>query len=202
MENLFPLLQSELENTRGSIRELLKSSDQILAVVVTGLAIGFAVLHGSHSRTTYMLLPLVVSLPGFYILRVNAMIQHLGGYRRALEESINQVVTVEVLVWEKTVAPLLKRSLASNLQSYAMVALWLSSVGFSYYEMTQTNITSLETVAFSVTYVAAGALLGISLIGSRRLFEKSYDVALPVLTNAVEFYFAPKPKGDAPPCSS
>jgi len=124
-------LQAEISNASSRIGDLMKTSDQLFVLAVTGI-VGTLALGGDGTEGVLDLvtiaLPIGLSVVAAYNFRISANINALGGYRAALEERLSDDLAGSPFLWESAVVPKLKRG-ASFIGSHIMFNLaFLASV--------------------------------------------------------------------------
>jgi hypothetical protein len=171
------VLVAELDHVRKSIADLLKSGDQVLAV--TAAAFGGIVLAfgNKHENLLALLLPLLFLVTLAYITRLNGLIQHLGGYRKALEARINVLYGKILLPWEAKVAPLQKQSVNAFVLYGLVICMWCASVCYAEWVAENSHLSWLEAVSLQASYFLGGLLVLIAWITGLRMFEKAYEAS-------------------------
>ena len=125
-------LQDELDHARSAIHDFLRSGDQVFTVLMTIFLVGALTIARTRPEIVAVFLPMVLAVPGAYGLRLNALIQHLGGYCQAVEAELECLLAssgtkYRSRVWEDAVAPLVKQP-ASWFLGFVFTAVWLASV--------------------------------------------------------------------------
>lgn len=175
-------LRSELQHTREQIATFLRSGDQILTLLVTIVLGSIVALSASFSAPVAVVVPLGLLIPGLYAIRLNALIQHLGGYRKALEEQLNLNLSPPAYIWESTVAPLIKHPKKANAHGI-LAAVWLGAVALA-----SASVIHEDWSAWWVApVVAAYSLVALALAAGVRqgddLFDDTYQIAVIALSS-------------------
>jgi len=168
------ILLAELDHVRKTIADLLKSGDQVLAV--TAAAVGGIVLAfgNSHEKGLALILPLLLLIPLAYVTRLNGLIQHLGGYRKALEGQINALHGKVLLSWEADVAPLQKKSVNAYVLYGLVVCLWCALVGYGDSVAENARLSLSEAAGLQVSYALGGLFVLVAWVTGLKMFGKAY----------------------------
>lgn len=190
------ILLAELDHVRKTIADLLKSGDQVLAV--TAAAIGGIVLAfgNKNEKVLALILPLLLLIPLAYLTRLNGLIQHLGGYRKALEARINSLHGKILLPWEADVAPLQKKSVNAYVLYGLMICLWCALVGYGEWVADHSRLSLLETAGLQTSYGLGGLFVLIAWVTGLKMFGKAYRASCTALRGSVAPEFTTK--SDAP----
>lgn len=109
-DDLLAVLLREAEGTAAAIRSLFLFSERVIALGLSLLALGASVGVAQDAQEVLVALPFgVISLAGYGLVHLGTELLMLGGYRRYLEESINDLVGGDALTWESKVVPKLRR---------------------------------------------------------------------------------------------
>lgn len=178
MNEKVQVLREELADCRTTLRELLKSGDQLLAVVVTIAAGVLALSDRSDLRIVLSGLPVALLGVATYVLRLNALIQHLGGYRMALEDALNREIGEAVLVWERRIAPQLKRSFSSSLNTAYFALVWLAALIAAFVAVIGSSWNPIACVAYLVFLGLWSTMLALAYFKGMRLFDAALSAAV------------------------
>jgi hypothetical protein len=170
----FELLVGELEYVRGCIADHLKSGDQVLALTGTIGGGIFLVSTNAKSDAPSLLLPLLLAVPLAYIFRLNGLIQHLGGYRKSLEETINKERQLAILNWESEVAPLQKKSVNASVLYVILGALWVALILRGESVAAAGHLNPGQTFALQSGYLGAAVLLSLAWFTGLKIFGRAY----------------------------
>lgn len=177
-------LQSELAHVREQISGFLRSGDQVLTIFVT-IVIALVIGLSSHYSTTIAVLaPLVLIVPGAYTVRLNALIQHLGGYRKALEERLNDELGDGVYFWEAAIAPIVKRPTTLASQA-AFAMLWITLVSAAVVSVAWSDWSLWWLLPLTIAYSAVVVVVGAGVLAGNRLFERTYLATKEAISPAV-----------------
>jgi hypothetical protein len=167
-------LMNELDHTRTRIGDLLKSGDQLLAIVGTLIAGLFFAVSAIDKIDLRLAAPFALLVPAAFVLRLNALIQHFGGYRKCLEERLNELLGKEVFCWESTIAPLLKKSYASLLSTITLGLVWAGSCAYALDALGQSHLGVAVKICLAGGYPLSGIALAAAQISGQRLFGRAY----------------------------
>lgn len=170
-------LRDEIASTRDQISGYLRSGDQIAALLVTIILAAAAALATHFSWLIAVTSPFGLFVPGLYVVRQNSLIQHLGGYRKALEEISNVGLPKPVFIWEAKVAPLVK---GPTMRSAFIILflVWLSLTGLATLSTLRAGWNLGWLAPLAVGYGLCIAVVGVGLRRGNALFGEAYDVAI------------------------
>jgi hypothetical protein len=191
-------LRAELEFTRKQIGEMLRAGDQVLAVVASLAVAVFVVSDVADPTLVAATIPFALLVPGAYALRLNALIQHLGGYRRALEEALNRELERDVHVWEIAVAPIIKTSISGSMLRVVLGALWIGAVGYALIRLRWDGASLIAWTGLVAGYVAAGSMLALGWVKGLNMFEAAYTSGIERLGRPRTSEPSPSPTIDDP----
>jgi hypothetical protein len=175
------VLLAELDHVRKTIADLLKSGDQVLAVT-TAVFGGVVLAFGDKNENVLALVfPLLLLIPLAYLTRLNGLIQHLGGYRKALEARINSLHGKVLLPWEADVAPLQKQSVNAYALYGLVICLWCALVGYGEWVARHSRLSWLEAAGLQISYVLGGVLVLTAWVTGLQMFEKAYQASYSAL---------------------
>jgi hypothetical protein len=129
-----------------------------------------------------MLLPLAVGGVVAYALLLGAEIMALGGYKRRIEEVVNDRVDAPLMQWESVIAPrVTARPIARTLFYGAIGALLIAFLadGISVLTLTGDGSRELHVVSWAAvaSYIYGTALLTVALLNVLRAAPKAYALA-------------------------
>ena len=171
------VLLAELDHVRKSIADLLKSGDQVLAVTAAAFGGIVLVFGNKHEEILALVFPLLFLVPLAYVTRLNGLIQHLGGYRKALEARVNVLHEKVLLPWEAAVAPLQKQSVNAFVLYGLVICLWCALVGYAEWVAESSRLSWLEATTLQTSYALGGLLVLIAWITGLRMFAKAYQAS-------------------------
>jgi hypothetical protein len=131
-----------------------------------------------YENVPALILPLLLLIPLSYVTRLNGLIQHLGGYRKALEERINSIYGKVLLPWEGNVAPLQKRSVNAYVLYGLMICLWCALVGYAEWVIARSHLSLLESIGLQIGYALGGLLVLSAWITGLEIFGKAYQASI------------------------
>jgi hypothetical protein len=173
-------LRDELANTRERIASFLHSGDQILTLLVT-IAVGAgAALAARPSSIVAVLVPFGLVIPTAYTVRLNALIQHLGGYRKALEVQLNERLPHPVYVWEARIAPIVKRP-TSQVTQAVFVVVWGGLVAVAAISFSRAEWPRVWLIPLLAAYTAVIVLAAVGIRKGNALFDETYDATMAAL---------------------
>lgn len=184
-------LQNELDHARSAIHDFLRSGDQVFTVLVTIFLVGALTIARTRPEIVAVFLPMVLVVPGAYGLRLNALIQHLGGYCQAVEAELERLLAssgtrYRSRIWEDAVAPLVKQP-ASWFLGFVFTAVWLASVAAAGVALNhEAKWSGWWSVGAAAGYVVSALILGIGFRWGNQLFRKSLSISSAALRTRVE----------------
>ena len=126
-------------------------------------------------KEAFFFVPLASLSILLYMVLVYTIVLALGGYRRFLEERINEVLGRALLAWERSVAPDVSHGSATTTLSWvALGALPVGLTGFSLYKAHSVRDDWLFTF-LAVCCAAMGLALAGALIQMLRAARHAYD---------------------------
>jgi hypothetical protein len=173
-EELRSSLMSELDYARETISQLLRSGDQLLTIVGTLAAAAFFAGHAYENAALRVTIPFILLIPAAFVLRLNALIQHLGGYRKGVEERLNALLKEDVFLWESDIVPVFKKSHSSMLNIAVFGGVWLVSCIFACGNFSRTHLSNFATALLVFGYIGSAAAMTTSFIVGFRLFGRAY----------------------------
>src|SRR5205814_380620 len=107
----------------------------------------------------------------------NALIQHLGGYCKAIEDELDCALAgagtgYRTRVWENSVAPLVKRP-ASWFLVFVFGSAWLAAISVSGLVLNESRWSGWWSVVSGLGYVATAAVLVGGFSRGNRLFNEA-----------------------------
>lgn len=170
-------LKEELQHAQKTIVDFMKQGDQGLAALLTLLVAIVLLFERSRSDVVLIIFPFLLLIPAAYSLRLNALIQHLGGYRSAIEERLNEELGVDVYHWEASVAPVLKGSFASNFLTALLGLFFVASCVNGAMRMESVGWSVGMQVVIVLGYIACAIVLAAGFWQSLGLFGASYQTS-------------------------
>ena len=167
-------LQREYERVASDIRGIETSNDKAIGFGLTVVGVGLA--YGVKEDIAVVFLFLPIALIGVFlygILQYHNLFW-LGGYKRAVEEKINEISGRTVICWEDLVQTQRRRVNAINIGLTVVYVVVLIAVASISSEKVFAAFGSTFGVIFGFSELA---LLGLMLCGIRRMF-RGYDEAL------------------------
>jgi hypothetical protein len=167
----------EYERVSSDIRVIEAMNDKVVGFGLTIVGAGFAYGIQQNLLLTFFFLPL-----GFLGVFFYATLQYhnmfwLGGYKRALEEKINELSERTVLRWEALVETRRQRV---NVINASLVSIYLvllvSAVAYSFARIIA-NFSPMIAYAFAVVILTFAVLLVISIGQMFRAFARSYSAS-------------------------
>jgi hypothetical protein len=103
------VLLQEYDRTSKDISAMMGKNEQIVTIGLALLTFGFTFGLKEHIRVVFLIIPIGVLIFLYYTVFVYSMIMWLGGYRRWLEQRINQALfssqdPEDLLLWETIVS--------------------------------------------------------------------------------------------------
>lgn len=132
-----------------------------------------ATLAGDYSPVLAVLAPFALVVPGLFAVRLNSLIQHLGGYRKAVEEEINRALPAAVYIWESDIAPLVKRPTVRATRAM-FVAMWLALVSVAVVTVVRGDGTLWVLPPLVVAYSLIVAAVAAGIRQGNRLFDSTH----------------------------
>ncbi len=167
-------LEDEYQRLASDIRGIETGNDKAVALGLTVIGAGFA--YGIKENVSYVFPFLPVALIGVFLygtLQYHNLFW-LGGYKRAVEEKINELAGRTVICWEDLVEHRRKRV---NVINVGLTLVYVAVL------VAMTGISSDRTIkAFGPAYGMASGIVDFGLavlliLGFRRMF-RGYDDAL------------------------
>lgn len=159
-EPLFGALQKEASEVRESISHLHDGGQKAVSLGVGIFSIALPIALKFDAIEAVFALSVLLSGLAFYALNAYVEVLALGGYRRHLEEKLNEQLGVSVLTWDSHVAPTIHhKSWAARaiwvVLSFALIVSWVGAeiLSFQKYGILAGAITTVALFLFSVLFV-------------------------------------------------
>lgn len=115
------VLLQEYQRVCDDIRSIESSGDRVISIALAILATGLTFGIEKHIDYIFAIIPMAILGMLFYSVLMYVWIFSLGGYKQHLEETINEVVGQNLLLWERLV-PIRQRL---NLASKALISVYI-----------------------------------------------------------------------------
>jgi len=167
-------LQKEYERIAGDIRGIETNNDKAVGLGLTVVGIGLA--YGTKENLSYVFLFLPIALMGVFLygtLQYHNLFW-LGGYKRAVEEKINDLAGRTVVCWEALVQT---RRGRVNVINVGLTTVYLGIL-VAITSISTSKVFAAFGLAFGVVFGLVEVTLAMLLLfGVRRMF-RGYDEAL------------------------
>lgn len=169
-------------------RGLLQTHERILvagATLLTGVA-GVAVSKNAYGLL--LALPLMIGVLSLFAMRSMVEILALGGYRKAIEDSIEAATGAPTVLWERSIVPTFNATIAVRAMHGLYAGGYLASLVGAAFVLGAIKATVLGCVGYAVGALVLSSVLFMSLVAVSEAADRAYHVANETMRGLRDMY--------------
>ena len=170
------VLLKEYDHVSQSVRNLFLATEKSMGLGVALTTVGLAIGLKEKLYESLMLLPIVFAAALLYALYLTTELRAIAGYKKHLEEKINEMHGEELLLWETQIAKSRHRLWGQKVFYFVGVVLFLISV-YASLDTARQHYSLPVFISLIVIEIVLAAGLLISVIEMFKSFGLTYEVA-------------------------
>lgn len=131
------VLIREYERMCTEIRTVEANNEKVITFGLSIITAAFAIGAAQHVSTVFLLIPIALVGVFLYAALLYTYVFSMGGYKRYLEDRLNEHIGKKVLLWERMVAIRQKRNIIrpALVAIYLLIGIVLGAVSEAYIEI-------------------------------------------------------------------
>lgn len=122
-------------------------------------------------------LPLMVGVLALFAMRSMVEILALGGYRKAIEDSIAATTGAPIVLWERSIVPTFNSSIAVRAMHGLYATGYTCGLVGAAFVLNSIDATPLGYIGYAVATLILTVVLVASLLAVSRAADRAYEVA-------------------------